>query len=414
MTGARLTWALAVGIGVSFTVAVVASLMHADVAAPSHEATAFSESAVGYGALVDLLRAEGLTVEVSRTGSATRVGPRRPLLVVEPPAGSEAHLGALAAGCVERGAALIVALPRWRGAPDPDRPTWVDSVRPVDADVAAMPLRALLDVDDAAEWIARPGAPPREGYRWPLDGPAVPSLDAPQLIAGGSTLEPVVESPAGALVAWSEDLQLLVIADPDLLNNQGLHRGDNALLVVRLLTEGLEADGVVIDETIHGYTGGGSLWAELTRLPLVLVLVHLGLLGLVVAWRAGLRIGRTEQPPPRIPPGKGALVENTAQLLVQGGHHAHSLQRYLRANVAAAAAACAVSPGLPPEEQRRILAAIGMSRGVTEPLEALDRDVASALPRSALEVARRIYRWRREITHAERAHDEQRRSRGGP
>src|SRR5262249_4327159 len=147
-----------------------------------------------------------------------------------------------------------------------------------------------------------------------------------QLLTPGPGLAAEVDCGAGLLVARGTlkpgGPALVVVADPDLWNNQGLGRADHAALADRLFADRLRAQGVALAETIHGSSRPRGLLAEAFRFPLLPgVLQGVLLLGLVL-W-AGM--GRFGQPLPAaagLPPGKAALIDNTAQLLDRGGQAA--------------------------------------------------------------------------------------------
>ena len=125
-----------------------------------------------------------------------------------------------------------------------------------------------------------------------------------------------------------------ILADPDLLNNGGLGRGENARLMLHLLRE-MEADagGVLVDETLHGFSLATSPTAALTRPPLVWITLHLVLLAAALLWLANGRFGTPPSPLRARRDGKAFLIANTASLLLVGRHHQHLLGRYLTQSV---------------------------------------------------------------------------------
>src|ERR1700709_288782 len=103
--------------------------------------------------------------------------------------------------------------------------------------------------------------------------------------------EPVVACAGGILIARRAPRTFL-IADPDLLNNQGLGRAGNAEAVYQLLVQNVATTGLVFDEAIHGFDRVPGLLAESLRFPLVLgVLQSLLLLGAVL-WAGMGRFGK--------------------------------------------------------------------------------------------------------------------------
>src|SRR5207245_1471038 len=123
----------------------------------------------------------------------------------------------------------------------------------------------------------------------------------------------------GLLVALTPS-GVLVVADPDLVNTAGLGRGSNAAIARHLFVDVLGAKGLVVDETLHGFSHAPSIWGELFDFPLALVTLHLAAVAALAVWAALGRFGKAQKVPPRVAPGKRALIENTAALLGYGGH----------------------------------------------------------------------------------------------
>jgi hypothetical protein len=198
-----------------------------------------------------------------------------------------------------------------------------------------------------------------------------------------------------------------VIADPDLLNNQGLDRADNAQGIYQFFTRDLAAAGIVFDETIHGFNRVPGLLAESLRFPMVLgVLQSLVLLG-VVLWAGMGRFGKPLPAAPALGAGKEVLIDNTAKLLVNGGHAGDSLLLYFRQTTRAVAAHFFLPPDLPDAERLVRLQRITHLHGLTWDLAALERSI-HRLPDGrrggdgAAKIARRLYDWRMEMMNGNR------------
>jgi hypothetical protein len=168
---------------------------------------------------------------------------------------------------------------------------------------------------------------------------------------------------------------VVLIADPDLLNNHGLGHGGNAAAVYRLFSRTLAARGVVFDETVHGYNRTPGLLAEALRFPLVLaVLQGLLLLGLVL-WAGMGRFGKPLPAARGIAPGKEALIANTAELLAAGGHAAESVARYFQQTTRAVAVHYFLPPDLPETERLARLQRLAAGHGSALNLAALESDI---------------------------------------
>lgn len=402
-------------------------------------------SAVGYRAVVRLLQTE-MPVQAARGLFPVGAAVDRGILVLDPPPEGYARLGETVVRAAGEGVPVVLVLPKWTAEVDPARPGWAGSVelRPESVVAAALSV-AMGQVAPAAET----GSPDRDeahgdaggtsgdeasadGGPWTgshlpyevvrpaaagpftgelLDGAATrspelaPDLPRPQLFRDrAGHFEPLVAAPEGILVARAKDLPLWVVSDPDLLNVAGLSRGDNGVLAHRLLVEWLEVESWYVREgTFGALPPEESVWRGLLRPPLAVVSLHLALVALLVSWVAAERFGRPRVPPPRVPPGKGTLVDNTARLLAAAGDPQEALQRYLNLTARRAAERLGLPPGLEGRERLHRLHRIGQRRGAGSGLREHVIAVESlpargaARHRRALSVARDLHRWYREV-----------------
>jgi hypothetical protein len=96
------------------------------------------------------------------------------------------------------------------------------------------------------------------------------------------------------------------------------------------------------------------------------------------------------------------LIDNTAKLLVNGGHAGDSLLLYFRQTTRAVAAHFFLPPDLPDAERLARLQRITYLHGLTWDLAALERSIHQ-LPDgrrggdAAARIARRLYDWRMEM-----------------
>jgi len=368
----------------------------------------FSSSALGHRAFVELLRRLDVPVVISRGRSARRSADEAVLLIAEP------HLGGTDEGARELGSLLsetdrtLVVLPRWTGTEDPDRPGWIARAAPIGGDRVSAVFEAL-----GIEALAvRASAPPA---RW--DHPSFtcgPALEAPQLVDSGE-LTAWIGCDEGVLLGElpprdpESGSRCLLLSDPGLLSNAGLGEGRNAAMMLEIL-HFLAPEGapVVIDETLHGFAIARGLLAELLRFPLVLALAHAGLAAALLLWAGMRRFGAPQPLPSALRAGKRTLIDNTAELLLLGGHGESVLQRYLSTNLRRVADALHLPPEL--DVQRRLEALEGLSRRMKASIR--PRDLVSAVrqasaadrgsPRRFLRTARLIHRWREEMTHGAR------------
>jgi hypothetical protein len=380
---------------------------------PNPDANTFSHSALGHRALVSLLRSAGLGVVSRQAPAGGGVGPRHPLVLAEPDLGRDPQrLATLLQEAQANGAPLVVVLPKWSaGEPQKKKPEWLSTVslrplRQVARVVALLGDPKLPEVNPQrfsrarrCGWIGEAGAPPQA-----LRIDTKPA----QLLEPSPDLEPLIVCSEGLLAArrpkTSKGPQIVLIADPDVLNNHGLGRGENAAAVYRLFVEGLDVTGVVFDETIHGFNRTPGLLAEALRFPMVLgVLQGLLLLG-VVLWAGMSRFGKPLPASTGDVAGKEVLIGNTAELLARGGHAGDSLGRYFHQTTRAVAAHYFLPADLPEGERLARLQRLAGGRGGKLNLAVLEREI-NMLPdgrraeAQAARIARQLYQWRVEMTN---------------
>lgn len=408
---------------------------------PDPQPTSWSVSVLGYRGLAELLPTLGLGVAAHQGSGASGAGPATPLVLAEPAieVGAEAARGTPDDPALGRSgqwlvrlrreaegasAPLVVVLPKWTGVPQPGHAEWISRLTEVPAERSQGVLAALGIGMRGSPGVRR--APGDALTCWAAQGEGLDDLRgggldirlAPaQLLTLDGSLEPVVACSGGLLAGRlprRSGPEILVIADPDLLNNQGLGRGDHARLVHALLAGHLRAQGIVFDESIHGYLASPGLGHEAFQFPLVVATAQaLVLLGFVL-WGGLRRFGKPVPAAAPLAAGKAVLIDNTARLLTRGGHVAESLQRYFRQTVRAAGARWFLPADLPEPELiarlRQIAAARsaaeGRAAGKLPDLAALESRIdgfARRRPRDtegALVLARALHAWREEMARA--------------
>jgi hypothetical protein len=201
----------------------------------------------------------------------------------------------------------------------------------------------------------------------------------------------------------------LLLSDPDVIETHGLGRGANADFAAGLVESLAGARGSVsVDETLHGHFLERSLWRELARFPLVLVVLQAALAAGVLLWATLGRFGPVERPRPVFVPGTDALLDSTADLLFHARHERWSLRRFLDDTLHAVGERLRVPAARDAAERRRVLERLGAARGVATGPDALaasvDRVVREDRPeaREILAVAADIHHWREDMLRGTR------------
>lgn len=357
-------------------------------------AHALSRSAVGYAGAPILLRALGHSVVVSRT----RPGSLESSVVVLTPEGSEKPEAL--ARFAEAGRILVV-LPKWAATPDPIRQGFVRK-----AGVASPHPSAMLSAYATATKLsvrkgeARPllrgaGGPFQPGTYLPLG-----AIDRLQTVSGEGWAPALTDETGAMVLAYSrKNPDLWLLAEPDLLNNQGLRSLDNARAAAAIL-DAASAGGerpIVLDVTLAGFERGrglGRLMLEPPWLAATLIAVAAGVL---MGLHALARFGQPRRRGRALPLGARALVENTADL-VRMARREHELA----GAYAALTRSLVIRAGGGHAAEEHWLDDLARRRGAAAPAELAEAAGKAKTRDDLLSVARRLYEWRGEMTRERR------------
>jgi hypothetical protein len=298
----------------------------------------------------------------------------------------------------------LLILPKWRYEADDARKGWIAKAELLDEQA---PRAALYSVDAQPKVVRAPAPENFDVNVLSLK----PTLSGKVQLAQGAKLKPILATKDGILVGEIRDgaRRVVVLSDPDVLENHGIGKGDNAAFA-RDLFEFLGTANAtyVFDETIHGFRGGASaggagapaLSGLLLRFPYNLALVE-ALVGLALLGGATIgRFGAPQAPPRELGLGKRGLIVNIASLINYGGHHGETLRAYVEASARDLAHSLKAPPDLPRRDLPAWLDRLGAARGVARPCsEILDAAEAAGthdLPR-LLEAAQDLHCWKEDI-----------------
>ncbi|SFF79666.1 hypothetical protein SAMN05518801_101586 [Novosphingobium sp. CF614] len=284
------------------------------------QAHAGGKGLTGYAAMADYLERRGFAVRRARNeGALDKPG----LLILTPPAHAEGEkIEEIVSARRYMGPTLVIT-PKWL-ALQPSRDQegaktgWVRLVG-----TQGPEWRGFLD--DVTVEVGQVDANGQRA-RWRGLGLAGTLPDRENLLWGrGDRLVPLVNEQDGRILAalvddggTDEDLYPLVIVfEPDLLNNYGMaDRGSARLL--DLLIPAMEVDPggpVTFDLTLNGFGRSDNLLTLAFTPPFLAATLCLLLATVITAWRAFLRFGPPLAPDRVIAFGKRALVANSAGLV---------------------------------------------------------------------------------------------------
>lgn len=363
--------------------------------------TTYSSSALGHKALLQTLRRLQIPVVVSRFKSGEKAGPGSLLMLLEPDI-TQAPDGLIGGfGNVPRG---LLVLPKWTGAPDNLKPTWVGTMKPLPLDLIE-PILKETQVDGSVQRIT--GTFTVEA---PDLGGRIEITD-PQVLVG-SDLKPIVTLQGGILIGEIANRggQQWVVSDPDIISNHGIDQADNAVVAVSMIDRLRPSSGVVIfDETIHGFEQRPNLMKTALQLPFGIVTLSALVAILLAVWAGVKRFGRAQPDTRALQPGKVTLIRTAADLL----HHASRrggavelvLTRYLRAQIADTLAQVNGPRGL--DERRQVAWLDSLASGrrpdvrlrpLVDAIEATARS-GKTDPGRALRLAADLHAWKQEYLH---------------
>ena len=298
-------------------------------------AHALGKGLTGYAALVELLEASGQDVDISRDAASLT---DESLLVLTPPLGADAEdIQTIIEDRRYVGPTMLV-LPKWRAM---RVPPGVSS----DAEDGWV----ILAGSQSPEWLSQLDALPdgetrldKDVTRWsglgysgrPVAPNAVQSIsgndlvalvrdDHGQMLAGylddGSYPDLAKSAGRSAVYDDRDDDQwpIVVVAEPDLLNNYGFSQRSNGEAGRALVLAALDGYDlpIVFDTTLNGLGGTQNLLTLAFTPPFLAATLCLILAGIVVGWRAFNRFGPPLAEARAIAFGKRQLVANSAALI---------------------------------------------------------------------------------------------------
>lgn len=371
---------------------------------------ALSRSAVGFTGVVRLLQASGVPVVVVRGAPPAApqrgAGPTPSVLVLTPSVDVEQ---ADFRRATEGGGLRVVVLPKWITGPSPRRQGWVRSggVRP-EAAITAVGK----DVLPPFTVERRRGASPVRAYSTNGVAPLASSYDlgtiqSLQTVSGDRWAPLLFDDEGRTLVArgTGADASWVLVADPDLLNNQGAATLPRMQAVIELIQtlrrdQGTAPAPVLFDISLNGFERARGLLRTAFEPPFLAATLIFLAAGVLMGLHAAARFGPQARTRRVFALGKTALADNAAGLIALAGREARLLPAYAADTRAAVAREVGAPRGLDGAELAAFLDRIGRSLNTTDAWSDLDRDAQNAA--DPLDVAQRIRRWREEMTHGRR------------
>lgn len=362
-------------------------------------ANALSKSAVGFAGMVTLLKAEGTPVLVSRTPPRHETQAQS-LLILTPDMATNADDLSLSGGA----RTTVIVMPKWSAAPQRMRPEWVDKV-------------GLVAQTRQATALLKPFAEnTRIAHREGVTTPALKAVSAPfatgdrfapgridrlQTVAGeGWRPVLVAEDGAAVLVVSTARPNLYLLAEPDLLNTQGiadLKTARTGVAVIEAL--GGRDNGVSFNVSLNGFARERSLLRLVLEPPLLAATLCAVAAALLMGGHALVRFGPTLTARRAFALGKRGLVDNAAGLIRMAHREAELAPAYAALVAEQIAKAAGGDRAGAHVDRDAWLDRIARLRGVTSSRADLAAQARDAVNREdLLAIARKLYQWKSEMT----------------
>jgi hypothetical protein len=356
---------------------------------------AVSRSAVGFAGLAAFLRLQGVPVLISR-GLDEGEFEKASLVILTP--GPDNRAAEVLA--VTEFEPKLIILPKWLAAPDPLRLGWVRNVGLLPADRIA---ERLLAFNSTSPTISQAIGVIPVGLRMGFDGTeATPgSIESLQTMSGRDWIGYVTDQQGRSVVARLEGTETYVLSDPDLMNTHGLKDLAAARVAAAIIQAIRVGDGpVIFDLTLSGYRRSPNPLRLAFEPPLLGATLCSLLAALLMGVHAAVRFGAPLEGGRSLALGKQALADNSAALIAMAGREHRIAPRYAAAIRRRVARIVGVPADTRDEVLNELLDRLRRRNDSAQPLADLLAEAKNAEDAGdALRVARKLYRWRRDMIH---------------
>ena len=357
-------------------------------------ANAVSRSAVGFAGLAEFLRLQGIPVLLSR-GLDEEEFEKTSLVILTP--GPEDTVDEILAVTYLEPALII--LPKWLAAPDPLQPGWVRNFGLIPADGLG---ERLLGTDMPASISQAVGVAPvqlRIGFDGTEASPA--PIESLQTMSGSMWTGSVTDQQGRTVLARLEGSETYVLAEPDLMNTHGLKDLATARVAMTIIEAIRDGNGpVVFDLTLAGYRRSPNPLRLAFEPPMLGATLCALLAALLMGVHAAVRFGSPVVGGRSLALGKQALADNSAALIAMTGREHRIVPRYAAAIRRRVARIVGVPADTRDEELNALLDRLRRRNDTAQPIASLLTEAGRAEDASdALRVARKLYRWRRDMIH---------------
>jgi hypothetical protein len=357
-------------------------------------ATVISKSAIGFAGLRVLLENLHVGVNVGREPPASG---QFSLVILTPGAGTDDKDIEKLAGAGPR----LIVLPKWTVSGDREHDGWVKKLDVETPGTVGAILQTLAKGAKLAQHkgVYRTGLK-AEYDQFDADAQArAVSIDRVQTISGPNLEPDITDDEGKAVLVQVKGTQTYILSEPDILNNQGLHDIAVARLAYTIIQTLRRRDNAVsFDVTLNGFRRSPDLLRTVFSPPFLGATLCALLAAAFLGFHAMSRFGSPRAPDRVFAFGKRALADNTAAIIRMMKREPAMAARYSQAVLSQIAAFFGISREKAADPSVvRALEQRGTLPYRFADLEAEARDARDA--QGLMQVARKLYRWRRTITH---------------
>lgn len=363
------------------------------------DAHALSRTAVGYAGLRILLEEDGVASTLDR-GSRDPGQPLPSLVILTPPPGTDAKTLLDAALPGNDSQPRLLILPKWLALADPAAFGRVVKGGTVNAKTLGEMFKSLAPKTEIKRGLRTQPAALKPYGRWTVPVPEhLAPVDTLQTISGPDWVPLIVSREGGTVLAQLKGSNLVVLSEPDLMNNHGLKELGNAALalaIVKTLRKGGEP--MAFDLTLNGMGKSPSLLREMFAAPFLGATLCAIFAAMMIGFHAAVRFGSPPRRGPVYARGKTALVSNSADMIRMLHREPRMATRYALTtrNLVAGALGIRRQASAQEEDVFRGLEKVDAARFAELLSEAQRVDSRGAL----LGLARKLYDWRQGTIHA--------------
>ena len=354
-----------------------------------------SKSAVGFSGLYDLAKGSGRKVDIGQDKRHWSFDGFT-IVTIQPDSDPKMLEELIAIKRSIENTKTLYVLPKWNTMPLPSNKHWVQGLGTIGGE-EIKPILDLFGPIKIAE--AQPGGQgqvrgvPDED----MDGIVAPLPKKLHYVEGG--MDPVLEDDAGHMVLGRRTHENggtdYVLADPDLLSNQGLKSDAGAQAAIRIvdaLRYGPE-DSVAFDMVlVTGGAGNRNLLQLMFEPPFLAFTLALLAAAILTGLHAIARFGPPKIEGRAIPFGKRALADNAALLISRAGREDRLGARY----VAVVRDAVGSALGFHALASDDLELRLGRLPGGFADLAFAARNAPDAA--SMRDAAAALYRWKKDVT----------------